>query len=273
MKDPYATLGLKRGASDDEVKAAYRRLAMRYHPDHNAGNSDAEEKFKEVSAAYEAIRRGSASPAADPQPEEHGFHFHGATFNFGGGIDDLLRAFEAHHRRRNRDIAAVANITLEDAFGGKELTVNIRDDQGSRDVRVRIPPGIEHGNRLRVPQAGDATFSSLTPGDLYIDIRIADHPRFTRNGRDLNTAAEIGIFEALLGTTLHIEGIDGTKLAVTIPPLASQDARFRLAEQGMPSLRDNRRGDLLVSLRYKLPDVLTDEMTSRLEELSRLHRK
>lgn len=267
MTDPYQVLGLARGASDEEVARAYKRLAMQFHPDRNPGNKAAEERFKDINAARDAIKAGAAAPPGrGPHPNDpHGGDW---FFDFGGhgpagagrpgngypGFDDILAALHAQAHRRNRDVTVECRISLEDAFAGTEVNVQLRGAVGFRTLAVRVPAGVDDGNRVRVAQAGDQTVSSMVPGDLYLVVRVLPHARFARQGRLLHTMAEVDVFDLLIGGAVQVEGIDGSRFEVAVPPGFDPAQPLRAAGHGMPAPNGTEgRGDLLVTVRPRFP--------------------
>lgn len=257
MNDPYQVLGLARGASDDEVASAYKKLAMQFHPDRNAGDKAAEERFKEINAARDAIKQGAADPPNPFSPGGGGaggpfWHFTAGGQPF-GNLDDILSALHAQQHQRNRDVNVECTLTLEDAFRGTEVTVNLREAAKTRTLMVKIPAGVDNGNRVRVPQAGEQNFPALQPGDLYVHVRIQPHGRFQRQGPHLQTRIEMPLFDLLLAGSTTLSGIDGVTLAVTIPADFDPDQPLRLAGQGMPGVETAARGDLLIIVHTQYP--------------------
>lgn len=251
MRDPYEILGLQRGASDADCKTAYRKLAMQYHPDRNPGDKAAEEKFKEISGAYDAITKPTPQQP-NYNTQNNGNPFHAGPFN----MDDIFKAFHAQQRQQNRDTNAIIEITLEDAFHGKDLNVSLTVGRDVRDINVRVPPGVDNGSRIRVPGAGDRSFPTLPPGDLYINIQVASHQVFFRRGKDVAMTIEIDAFDVMLGTKVGVVALDGKRLDVTIPANFQPKNQLRLAKQGMPILGTAERGDLIVDVQVRFP-VLT----------------
>lgn len=259
MRNPYHVLGLDDGATEADVKAAYRRLAAEFHPDKTGGDDS---KIKEINSARDAILKGEwarhqqETSARRSGPFAHEFDI--------GGFDDLLRAFHASQRRRNPDIHATVNMTLEDSFFGKELVLLIPEGGGRREVRVRIPQGVDNGHKVRVNGAGGTTYPGLPPGDLFVNIAVAEHPIFARIGRNLVVKQQIDVFDAMLGGKTMVRGIDGSQIEVTIPPLIQPSTHLRLAGYGMPALHGGNRGDLLLVVDIRLPDALTAEQVALL---------
>jgi DnaJ-class molecular chaperone len=161
VNDPYQVLGLARGADEAEVAAAYKKLAMQHHPDRNAGDAAAEARFKDINAARDAIKQGTTDP---PNPFHPGGGAPGSPFwNVAGGqsfgnLDDILSALHAQQHQRNRDINVECTLSLEDVFRGTDVAVALRGPQETRNITVNIPAGVDHGNRVRVPQAGEHIF-------------------------------------------------------------------------------------------------------------------
>ena len=247
--DPYAVLGVARGASEQEVKDAFRRLAKTCHPDLHPGDPQAERRFKEINAAYDAIR--------NPQPEPQNFwNVHSSSFGTGSPFgpdspfEDLFS--QVFGRGRNNDSFLELAITLEEAFYGKEITLNIPPNKPTRTIKVTIRPGITHGMRIRLPQAGHQSHPSITPGDLYLIINVAHHERFSRQGNNLHVTVPVSVFDVLLCREIDVVGIDGQTLRLAIPPRF--DARkLRLAGHGMPDPHYSARGDLIVDLFVQYP--------------------
>lgn len=250
--DPYAVLGIPRDASEEDAKAAYRQLAKTCHPDLHPNDPQAERKFKELSAAYDAIR----NPQPDPfQPHVHTWHFRSEGFPFGNSpFDDLFANLHGYTRQqRNIDLHHEVRLTLEEAFHGKEIEITLPT---ARTIKVRVPPGIEDGVSLRVAQAGDHSNNALRPGDLFLLIRIAPHKTLLRAGRNLTAIVPVTAFDVLLGKEIEVIGIDGRALRVAIPANFDTSRKMRLAGQGMPDI--SGRGDLLIELFVTFP-LLTDE--------------
>lgn len=256
MNDPYAVLGLRRGASEQEAKEAFRKLAKSCHPDLHPNDPAAEQRFKDINAAYDAIRNPQPDPPPNPFRE---FRF---GFGFGTPFDDFFGDAHGFNRQaRNPDTHLECRITLREAFEGKEIAI-----ESPRPIKVRIPAGIEDGIRLRVPQAGEQLNQSFRPGDLYVLIRVMPHPTLVRQGRNLVTRLSVTAFDVLLNKDVEVEGIDGHRVRVAIPAGFDTTRKLRLTGQGMPD--GMGRGDLLIELIVTFP-ALTDEQRAFIDQAER----
>jgi DnaJ-class molecular chaperone len=285
MRDPYAVLGVPRGASAEELKTAYRRLAKKLHPDLNPGNRAVEQQFKEVSAAYEFLAdpqkrarfdRGEIN--ADGSPRGFGFGAggqargwqHQAAGADAFSIDELFAEFMGRGKgsagRRGAQHAAspppdepaqrVRFSFIEAAKGGKRR-VALAD---GRSVDVTVPPGVESGQKLRLRQPG---------GDLFLEIEVEPHPLFTRKDRDIHIEVPVSLPEAVLGATITVPTLDGA-VSVKVPKGANSGALLRLRGKGIAGAGGSA-GDQYVKLRVMLPDPPDPELAKFLERWARDH--
>ena len=273
----YQTLGIKRDASDKEVKQAFRRLARKYHPDVNPGDKASEAKFKEVNQAYEVLsdpekrrkydRFGQNWKYADQFPPG-GFQAHsaGATVDFSdlGGFGSIFgdvfgRRGGARTAQRST-VEVEADVSLEEAYSGATRTVQLPGSRGKR-LEVQVPPGVDTGSRVHVT-AGNT--------ELYLVTRVVPHRRFTRKGADLYLDLSLPLVDAVLGSEQEAPTIKG-KVMLTVPPESQNGQMFRLKGQGMPHLgRPEQRGDLFATLKIMLPTNLTEQerdLFGRLKEM------
>jgi len=290
-KDYYKTLGLARNASADEVRSAYRKLALQYHPDHNPGDKKAEEKFKEVNEAYQVLsdpqkrarydqlgsaysdyRQRGGTPGGFNWDEWRGAGGGQVDLNdlFGGmggagGFSDFFSAIfggAGMGGGLNRPSAAPqrqetpASISLREAYEGASRVLEV----GGRRLQVKIPAGAKTGTKVRV--AGAAPDG----GDVYLKINVQPDPDFEREGDSLTTQAVVDVFTALLGGEAEVNTLGG-RVKLTIPPGTQPGQKFRLAGRGMPSLKNpSQKGDLLVQVKVTLPRSLTEEQKQLLEK-------
>jgi len=321
-RDYYEVLGLKQGASDDEIRSAYRRLARKYHPDLNPGDRAAEQKFKELSEAYEVLadpkkrqaydqfgfagvqmgaEAGAGAPGASAGPggqrytwSSQGSPFEDAVFEaFGGAgpegasfFEDLMshlggtRAGRGRGGARGRraaagqDIQSEIAVSFEQAVHGVQtsLTLERPAADGSRRqerLTVRIPPGVRDGQRLRLRGQGGPGFGGGPPGDLYLVIRVEEHPYFRREGQDVYIDLPITVTEAALGTTVDVPTVHG-RTAVHVPPGTASGMKLRLKGQGVPGATGKTRGDQYCVIRIVPPKRLDDRERKLFEELRSL---
>lgn len=276
--DYYSQLGLHRGASDEEIKKAYRSMAMKHHPDRGGD----EQKFKEISTAYEALtnpeKKRIIDMGGDPnaQPGMGGFHPGGGPFEFhfgAGDINDIFGGFGfggfgRQPMRKNKSFNVNVEVTLEDVLTGKDLNAEIGTSNGkNKIINIHIPPGIEHGQQIRYEGMGDHSIPSLRPGDLLVNVIVRPHPSFNREGTTIFIEKEISVWDAMLGTSLNIETLDKKTLSVTIPPGTQPETVMRVAGEGLPQMRSRQRGHLLVKVKVTIPRNINNEQIEKIKEL------
>jgi curved DNA-binding protein len=267
MKDYYQILGLAKGASEDQIKSAYRKLAMKHHPDRGGDPT----VFQEVQEAYNTLGDpGKRAEYDNPQPQFHGQ----GPFQGGGvppGFDDLFRFFgdgfggnpffRHTSMPRNRNINLRATITLEDAFKGKELLVNVNLPSGQDQVlNVKIPPGVQDGVSLRLAGMGDNSIPQAPRGDIIVEVSIVPHPKFTRQGDDLIQEIRISCIDAIIGKDIVIDTIEGKQFTGSIPAGTQPDAILALTGQGMPLMANpSQRGRMLLKINMFVPTLSTQQ--------------
>ena len=285
FRDYYETLGLSRGATDEQIRGAYRKLARKHHPDVNPGNKDAEEKFKEINEAYSVL----SDPQKRKQYDELGQNWKaGADFkpppdwrrdvridfgdldDLGGsaGFSDFFESMFGAARRgagrrgagfatRGRDLEAQIRIPLEEAHRGTTRTIALRGPDGKqKSIRVNIPAGVSDGETIRLPNEGESGAGGGGSGDLFVNVRIEPHPVFKRVG-DGNLEVELPVmpWEAALGARVRVPTLDGP-VELSVPPNTQTGQRLRLRGQGM-SRKDRGRGDQYVRIQIVNPPSLS----------------
>jgi curved DNA-binding protein len=280
-KDYYKILGVERGAADEEIKKAYRKLARKYHPDVSK-EANAKEKFQEAAEAYETLKDkekragydslGSHRPGQDFRPPPDWFD----RFGRGGGAQDLggidlSDLFESFGRgggfqRRNfkipgEDYEVSVPLTLEELARGAERELRI----GSHTVRARIPRGATGGERLRLRGKGGPGANSGPPGDLYLNVSILPHALFKPNGHDLELEVPVAPWEAALGAQIDIPTLD-SELAMKLPAGSKSGQKLRLAGKGLPK-PGGGAGDLYAVIAIALPPSLPEPERKLYEEL------
>lgn len=347
-RDYYEILGLGRGASDQELKSAYRQAALKFHPDRNPGDRAAEEKFKEAAeayavlsdpqrrAAYDRYGHAGVSASAGSPFEGAGFPdlsdvfgdiFFGDLFGGGGGRrrnrpqrgEDLRYDLELSFEDAVRGMAAEIQVPRQEACGrcrgtggepdggasmcprchgkgqvifqqgflsvrqtcsqcggaGKVVRKPCAKCQGQgylraeRKLKVNIPAGVDDGQRLRLSGEGQPGANGGPAGDLYVFIKVEDHPIFERRDNDLHCTIPINVAQAVLGAEIRIPTLDGTEL-LKIPEGTQSGATFRLRNKGVPDVNGHGRGDLNVHIQVKVPSKLTREQKKLFEGLAEL---
>ena len=299
-KDYYQVLGVGRQASKDEIKKAYRKLALQYHPDRNPNNKEAENKFKEANEAYQVL--------SDPEKRTHydrlgadysrwqqtggrgGFDWGqwstgrpgGVHVEYSGDMDELfgeggfsdffqqifggLGGFESRGRRGRAVQPAYeqpVTVSLEEAFHGGTRLMQL----DGRRLEVKIPAGARSGTKVRMAGVGPAGRGGQ-PSDIYLVVDVADDPRFARQGDDLTTEVEVDLYTAVLGGETRVPTLDG-QVVLKIPAGTQPGQSIRLKGRGMPQLKNSKvRGDLFAKIKVRLPKNLTDKQRKLFEELA-----
>lgn len=299
-KDYYDILGVNKKASDEEIKRAYRKLAMRYHPDRNPNKKEAEERFKEINEAYAVLGDQEKRKQYDTFGAEgfrqrftqedifRGFDFDEILsglfggrgkreFRFGGrgGFDfgDFFSGqggFQDTGRmpRKGGDILYELFISLEEAASGGEKRVSYQKNGRVEEVSVKIPKGIPSGKKLRLAGKGMQGRNGGPPGDLYLQISVSEHPIFTRDGDDLVVEKEVNFSEAVLGTTVEVPTLEGKK-RMKLPPGTQSHTKMRLKGLGLPRFQREGRGDELVKVIVRVPKRVSEKSRKLIEELAR----
>ena len=296
-KDYYAALGIEKTAGADQIKKAYRKLAMKYHPDKNPDDKKAEERFKEITEAYAVLSDDEKKQQYD-QFGDTAFHqkfsqediFRNADlgdifseFGFGGrgGNDIFSQIFGATggHQgcsgqqrprpRKGQDYMMRLTIPFRQAVLGGERRVDLDRDGQTEQLQVRIPPGVESGQKLRISGKGGAGANGGPTGDLMLEIIVTKHPHFSREDNNLYTTVKISFTGACLGTSVDVKTLEDTK-RIKVKPGTQNGSKVRLKGFGVAERSGKPAGDLYAVIEVEVPKHLSDEQKEILEKLKDL---
>lgn len=278
----YKLLGVSPQASPEEIKSAYRKLALRYHPDKNPGDKIAEEKFKEISNAYSVLSDTQKRMIYDQQQMfSGGGNFSGrqGDFNdiFNQMFEEIFNTKNGPFRKKKQnslDIQSQVIISLEDMLLGCEATVKVSHEHKSfrqnpnNEIKVQIPPGVDEGQIL--VYKGQGLSKDGIKGDLYVEIFQSPHPVFQRDKTDLYAIANVSIFKAILGGEVILPALNG-EVMVKIPPGIQDGMALTLKGRGMVGYNSNTRGNLIFKIKVIIPKDLNKEEIKALEDLEKIY--
>ncbi len=296
--DYYKILGVNKTASDSEIKKAYRKLAMKYHPDHTKGDKSAEETFKKISEAYsvlsdkekrkqydtfgsagfqqrysqEDIFRGSDFESILNELFGGSGHFggggRGMRFSFGGGgpFGSYQRQQQAHSK--GSDLEYELSLTLEEVAAGTQKIVSFQHKGRSEKITVKIPKGMISGKKLRITGKGEPSPYGGPAGDLYIKSKVLHHPVYDVQGQDLYINRDIKLSEAILGTNISVPTLSGKELKLKIPAGTKHKTKMRLSGHGLPHMHGKSQGDLYVHIHVNMPKRLNKKQKALIEQLA-----
>jgi curved DNA-binding protein len=302
FKDYYKIIGVDKNASQDEIKKAYRKLAMKYHPDRNQDNKKAEEKFKQVTEANEVLSDPEKRKKYDSlgsnwkqyQSQGQGFDdFYsnygsaggGTQYSYSGNLDDLFgnisgfsdffESFfgrsgspggqQSRRSRKGQDFEATLYIPLIEVYNGANKEISI----GGKRVRVKIAQGTKDGKKLRLKGLGNEGMNGGEKGDLYLTLKIEKDPYFELDGNNLFYDLYVDLYTAVLGGKKQVITLGGKTINITIPKGTDSGKVLRLKGLGFPTLENSKiYGDLLIRIKVELPQNLTKEEKELFEKLA-----
>ena len=304
--DHYATLGVSRSASPEDIQKAYRKLARKYHPDMNPDDAGAKKKFQEVQSAFEVLSDpdkrkrydqfgsdfesvgaghgpGSWRYTTSSGPQTYPFDVNdlgdlfggGANVESGGSFADLFKQFSRSRGGRRSQRAAARGddlkhelaIPFSTAVLGGEAALSVQRHNGELEtIRVKIPAGIEDGKKIRLRGQGGPASGDAPPGDILLTIRVSPHPHFRRTGNRLDVRVPVTLAEAALGATVDVPTPHGT-VSVKVPPNTSSGKKLRIKGHGVKAA-NQPAGDLFAEIQIVLPDNLTAEERRQLADIS-----
>jgi len=291
-RDYYESLGVSKSASDDEIKKAFRKLAVKYHPDKDGGD---ETKFKEINEAYEVLKDkqkrqrydqfghagvgGAAGGASGGNPfagfggaSNGSFNFNGQNVNFDGAggfdLNDIFDMFTgggfSRQRTRGSDYQTSVTLSFEEAIFGDEREISVRGNK----VKVKIPAGIDDGQSIRLSgKGGEPRVEGGEHGDLYVQISVRPHKKFTREGNLILSEEKISMAEAALGTKLDVDTVDGM-VTMKVPAGTQSGTDFKLSGHGALNLHSGARGPQIVTINVETPTNLNRKQKELLKEFA-----
>lgn len=301
-EDYYQILGVEKGAGQEDIKKAYRKLALKYHPDRNPNNREAEEKFKKISEAYAVLsdpekRKQYDSFGSDQFSQRFsqedifrnfdfsqvfrdlGFGGAGArggafTFRSGDPFADLFgRGRPEYYQaapRKGEDLHYNLSITLEESVFGTEKTLALQREGKVAEISVKIPAGINTGKKLRLSGKGYPGVHGGPAGDLFLNINVQPHPVFAREGNDIFIEKTIPFTQAVLGTSIDVSTLDGAVKRIRIPAGTQNNTRIRMKGYGVPALKGSGggKGDQYVKISIEVPRKITDKQLQLIKKLA-----
>jgi curved DNA-binding protein len=299
----YETLGVKKDSSTQDIKKAYRKLAMKYHPDKNKGDKEAEEKFKKISEAYAVLSDPEKRKQFDTFGESgfqqrysqedifQGFDlgdilkefglggFGGGGFRSSSGAGSPFEGFFYQSGGPGRtaarpqpvkgsDLTFEMAVSLNDILTGGKKTISLRKEGKVESVSVTVPKGIKAGQKLRLTGKGSPSPMGGPAGDLFLIIKEQPHETFTRDDNNLIVEKRIPFSKACLGSKISITSLEGKQLKVKVPAGIQQQSKLRLKGHGLPSGPKGSRGDIYVKIAIDIPKELTDEQKKLIQELA-----
>lgn len=285
--NPYDVLEILPGATDDEIKAAYRKLAKKYHPDLNQGDSEAENKFKEVTAAYENLtsNKNQNSSGGGWKTNQHDSYYSaqfedifkdffsaGASGGFHTGhFEEMLRAEAARAKaaRPNPNYMINVAITIEQMFYGTEVEIDTKID-GRPKYKLTIPPGATPSNKFKIAGAGGNDNKNMPAGDLIVVIVSKPHDRFYYQNNILNVNINVDCLKATAGAKITFENIDGEMIDIDIPAGMPVSSTMVLPEKGMPVMHTKDRAPLWINMNVYVPNTLDSSHIDIIKKLSEM---
>ncbi|RYU91189.1 J domain-containing protein [Mucilaginibacter terrigena] len=299
--DYYKILGVNKGASEKEIKSAYRKLARKHHPDLNPNNPEAEKQFKLANEANEVLsdpekrkkydkygenwqHSEAYEQQARQQSQQRSYGGGGGAqgfggFDFGGGGGDFSEFFNSmfgggppgsgggrqQARYRGQDMNAQLQLNLRDILESKKQTITVN----GKNIRLTIPAGIENGQTIKITGHGGAGSTGAPAGDLYITFSIPDDPEFKRVGNDLYRTIDLDLYTAVLGGEITADTLTG-KVKLKVAPGTQPGTKVKLKGKGVPLYKkDGQFGDLYLTYNVQLPATLTAKQKELFEELAK----
>lgn len=292
-EDYYKLLGVQKKANDDEIKKAYRKSAMKYHPDKTKGDKNAEDRFKKISEAYAVLSDKKKRQEYDTfgaagfrqrfsqddifrgvdlssiiKEFGMGGAGQGGSFKFNFGQQNSFGSGFGRRPQKGADLVYELPLTLQEIATGTTRIIQLKGADHSEAVNIKIPKGMTSGKKLRITDKGNVGMHGGPCGDLYIKIQIQNDPVFKVDGYDLHTNQEIKLTQAILGVSIPIKTIEDRELMLKIPPGTRHKTKMKMPGCGLPYAQNGPKGNLFVCINVKMPSSLSDEQKKLIEKLS-----
>jgi curved DNA-binding protein len=268
----YEILGVNENASQDDIKKAYKKLAMQHHPDRGGDNK----KFQEISQAYDTISDPNKRSQYDA--ELNGMNNPFINIRTGTGFPNFEDVFGFHfgngfaqHRQapRNKDLTIRITVTFKQSYLGTQIVAKYRTPSGkNKEVTIDIPAGIQSGQTIRHPNLGDDSYSNLAPGNLNVQIMVETDPEWVRRNDDLCKIVQINSFEAILGCTKEIECLDDTIIPIKIRPGVNSGTEFSSRGRGFRNTSTGKLGNLIVVIEVVTPEITDQTLLKEIEKIN-----
>jgi curved DNA-binding protein len=271
--DYYSTLGVNRNASPEEIKKAYRKLAMAYHPDRTGGDDT---KFKQINEAYATLSDPVKRTQHDnPQPQHHQRQHQGFNSNMNAAnFEDLFNQFGVNfgnvqsRQNRNKDVKISYAINFEDLFTGKAVNIAYNLPSGRKEILdATIPPGVKHNDVVKFAGFGDDSIMHITRGNLIVSIRVKPDPNWSRDSDNITTTKQVSMFDLILGGKTSITTPTGKHYNLNIPKGTKPGTVFSISGQGIPNVNTRRPGNAHVKIEGIVPDITDESLLTRIKDI------
>lgn len=267
--DYYSILGIQKGASEQDVRKAYKKQSMKHHPDRGGD----EEEFKKVNEAYQTLSDPQKRQQYDNPQQQQQHEFNTSNMN---GFEDMFAQFgfgpgfsRQQRQRVNPDITIAARITLEEAYSGKNLIASYRLRNGKEEVvDISVPAGAKDGNKIRYAGLGEY-LSPHQRGNLFVLIQVVPHRRFKVEGNNLHTTTDADIFDFIIGGSVEVSTIEGNRIKINIPEGTQPGTKFSVSGYGLHDLHTNHKGSMIVTVNSIIPRGLDENQKTTLRKIKK----
>jgi curved DNA-binding protein len=265
--DYYNILGVNKTASQDEIKKAYRTLAMQHHPDRNGGDDS---MFKKINEAYDTLKDPvKREEYNNPQPT---VNFNTNNMYSQHGFEDLFNTFfgqKSYNVRKNKDIKISIILQLEEVLTGKDIIVTYKVTNGTdTNANINIPAGVQHSEVIRFRGLGDNALQGIPRGDLLILVKIEKHKHFEVDGNHLRITQNISVLELILGKKVRIKTLQNSEIEVNIPKGTQPGTILSVPGYGIPNVRSGTTGNLYIKLKAVIPLIHDNTILERIKNLN-----